>query len=304
MNLRDYLHIAPTVSAALRAGKPVVALESVVLSHSIPWPENLALADEMQRLVRAEGVVPAIVAVVDGVFTVGLSGAALERMCKHGAKKASRRDLSILAATGGTGAATVSASMVIACLAGIRVLAAGGVGGVHRGAAQSMDVSADLQELRQTPVAVVCGGANPLLDVRLTLEYLETIGVPVLGLRTDDFPAFYCRNSGFPVDYNVQSEAELARILKLKWDLGLKGGVLIGNPVPEDCAMAYKPMQAVIANALAGAAESGVRGRDVTPWLLARIAAETGADAQAIHQRIACGNACAAAKIAAAYTKL
>ena len=204
MNLKDYLSITPEVSAALRDGKPVVALESTILSHGMPYPENLAFAAEIEKIIRAEGAVPATIAIIGGVLKVGLSQSELELMCRgENVAKVSRRDLPVMCALGRTGATTVASTMIIASLAGIRVFATGGIGGVHRGAETTMDISADLQELRKTSVVVVCAGAKMILDIGLTLEYLETMGVPVLGLRTADFPAFYCRKSGFGVDHEV-----------------------------------------------------------------------------------------------------
>ena len=320
MNLKEYLSITPEISAAIRDGKPVVALESTILSHGMPYPDNLAFAAEVERIVRAEGAlhlfdnlyrwtaegaVPATMAIIDGVLKVGLTQDELELMCKgEGVAKVSRRDLPIMVAEKRTGATTVASTMILASLAGIRVFATGGIGGVHRGAEKTMDISADLQELRQTSVAVVCAGAKMILDIGLTLEYLETMGVPVLGLRTDDFPAFYCRRSGFGVDYNAKDEAEIARIAKTKWDLGLAGGILIGNPVPEEYAMDFDEMTAVIEKAIAGANAEGVRGKNITPYLLAHIVEYTGGQSLKTNIQLAYNNARAAGKIAVAYAKL
>ena len=240
MNLKDYLFIQPEIEAAVKAGKPVVALESTILSHGMPWPENLEFAHKVQQVVRAGGAVPATTAIIDGKLKVGLDDADIERMCRaENVEKVSRRDLPIMVATGRTGATTVATTMILASLAGIRIFATGGIGGVHRGAETTMDISADLQELAHTPVAVVCAGAKMILDIGLTLEYLETMGVPVLGMGTEDFPAFYCRKSGFGVDYAAKDELDDAKVLKAKWDLGLRGGVLIGNPVPEEYALDF-----------------------------------------------------------------
>ncbi len=303
--LVEYLSITPEISAAIRDGKPVVALESTILSHGMPYPDNLAFAAEVERIVRAEGAVPATMAIIDGVLKVGLTQDELELMCKgEGVAKVSRRDLPIMVAEKRTGATTVASTMILASLAGIRVFATGGIGGVHRGAEKTMDISADLQELRQTSVAVVCAGAKMILDIGLTLEYLETMGVPVLGLRTDDFPAFYCRRSGFGVDYNAKDEAEIARIAKTKWDLGLAGGILIGNPVPEEYAMDFDEMTAVIEKAIAGANAEGVRGKNITPYLLAHIVEYTGGQSLKTNIQLAYNNARAAGKIAVAYAKL
>ena len=305
MNLKDYLSITPEVSAALRDGKPVVALESTILSHGMPYPENLAFAAEIEKIIRAEGAVPATIAIIDGVLKVGLSQSELELMCKgEGVAKVSRRDLPIMVAEKRTGATTVASTMILASLAGIRVFATGGIGGVHRGAETTMDISADLQELRKTSVVVVCAGAKMILDIGLTLEYLETMGVPVLGLRTADFPAFYCRKSGFGVDYEARDEAEVARIAKVKWDLGLTGGILVGNPVPEEYAMDFDRMNAVIETCIASAKADGIKGKAITPYLLAHIVEATGGESLKTNIQLAYNNARAAAKIAACYAKL
>lgn len=305
MNLTQYLDIAPEIKAAVAAGKPVVALESTILSHGMPYPENLAFAARVEKVIRDEGAVPATMAIIDGRMKAGLTEPELERMCKaDGVAKVSRRDLPILLARGGTGATTVASTMILSSLAGVRIFATGGIGGVHRGAQQTMDISADLQELAHTPVAVVCAGAKMILDIGLTLEYLETMGVPVLGLDTDDFPSFYCRKSGFGVDYNAKAPADAARVAKVKWDLGLAGGLLIGNPVPEEYAMDFDEMSAVIDRALAAAKEAGVRGKDTTPFLLAHIVEYTGGRSLATNIELACHNARMAARIAVEYAKL
>lgn len=305
MDLKQYLDITPEIEAAIAGGKPVVALESTILSHGMPYPQNLGFAARVEKVVRDEGAVPATLAIIDGRMKVGLTAPELERMCRaEGVAKVSRRDLPILLAQKGTGATTVASTMIIAALAGIRIFATGGIGGVHRGAQQTMDISADLQELAHTPVAVVCAGAKMILDIGLTLEYLETMGVPVLGLATDDFPSFYCRKSGFGVDYNAKTPADAARIAKVKWDLGLAGGLLIGNPVPEEYAMDFDEMSAVIDRALAAAQEAGVRGKDTTPFLLAHIVEYTGGRSLATNIELACHNAQQAARIAVEYAKL
>ena len=305
MNLKNYLDIAPEVKSAVEAGKPVVALESTILSHGMPYPENLTFAAEVERIIRAEGAIPATMAIIDGRMKVGLSAGELELMCKgENVAKVSRRDLPILLATGGTGATTVASTMILANLAGIKIFATGGIGGVHRGAETTMDISADLQELAHTPVAVVCAGAKMILDIGLTLEYLETMGVPVLGYNTDQFPAFYCRKSGFGVDYTAKSAAEIAKIARTKWDLGLAGGMLIGNPVPEEYALDFDEMSAVIDKALAAAKEDGVRGKNITPYLLAHIVEYTGGKSLATNIQLAYNNARLAAKVAVELAKL
>ena len=305
MNLKNYLDIAPEVKSAVEAGKPVVALESTILSHGMPYPENLTFAAEVERIIRAEGAIPATMAIIDGRMKVGLSAGELELMCKgENVAKVSRRDLPILLATGGTGATTVASTMILASLAGIPVFATGGIGGVHRGAATTMDISADLQELAHTPVAVVCAGAKMILDIGLTLEYLETMGVPVLGYNTDQFPAFYCRKSGFGVDYTAKSAAEIAKIARTKWGLGLAGGMLIGNPVPEEYALDFDEMSAVIDKALAAAEKDHVHGKNITPYLLAHIVEYTGGKSLATNIQLAYNNARLAAKVAVELAKL
>ena len=305
MNLQAYLDIQPEIKAAVEAGKPVVALESTILSHGMPYPENLEFAAQVEKIIRDEGAVPATMAIINGRMKVGLTADELELMCKgEGVAKVSRRDLPILLATGGTGATTVASTMILASLAGIPVFATGGIGGVHRGAETTMDISADLQELAHTPVAVVCAGAKMILDIGLTLEYLETMGVPVLGYNTDQFPAFYCRKSGFGVDYTAKSAAEIAKIARTKWDLGLAGGMLIGNPVPEEYALDFDEMSAVIDKALAAAKEDGVRGKNITPYLLAHIVEYTGGKSLATNIQLAYNNARLAAKVAVELAKL
>ena len=305
MNLKNYLDIAPEVKSAVEAGKPVVALESTILSHGMPYPENLTFAAEVERIIRAEGAIPATMAIIDGRMKVGLSAGELELMCKgENVAKVSRRDLPILLATGGTGATTVASTMILASLAGIPVFATGGIGGVHRGATTTRDISADLQELAHTPVAVVCAGAKMILDIGLTLEYLETMGVPVLGYNTDQFPAFYCRKSGFGVDYTAKSAAEIAKIARTKWDLGLAGGMLIGNPVPEEYALDFDEMSAVIDKALAAAEKDHVHGKNITPYLLAHIVEYTGGKSLATNIQLAYNNARLAAKVAVELAKL
>ncbi len=305
MNLNQYLDITPEVKAAIEAGKPVVALESTILSHGMPYPQNLEFAAQVEKIIREEGAVPATMAIINGRMKVGLSADELELMCKgEGVVKVSRRDLPIILAQGGTGATTVASTMILASLAGIKVFATGGIGGVHRGAETSMDISADLQELAHTPVAVVCAGAKMILDIGLTLEYLETMGVPVLGFNTNDFPAFYCRKSGFGVDYNAKDAAEVAKIAKTKWDLGLQGGMLIGNPVPEQYAMDFDEMSAIIEKALASANEEGIRGKNITPYLLAHIVEYTQGRSLATNIQLAYNNARVAAGIAREYAAL
>ena len=305
MDLKKFMDITPEIEEAVAAGKPVVALESTILSHGMPYPENLEFAREIEKLIRAEGAIPATMAVIDGRLKAGLTEAELVRMCEaKGVLKVSRRDLPIVVAEKLTGATTVATTMILAKLAGIRVFATGGIGGVHRGGEVTMDISADLQELAHTEVAVVCAGAKMILDIGRTLEYLETMGVPVLGLGTSDFPAFYCRKSGFDVDYNAETPLDVARIAKAKWDLGLGGGLLIGNPVPEQYAMDFDKMSAVIDRVLKMADEAGVKGKEITPFMLAHIVEETGGDSLKTNIQLAFNNARAASRIAVELSRL
>ena len=303
--MNKYLSISPEVQKALSDRRPVVALESTIISHGMPYPENLEFAHKVEEVVRGQGAIPATTAVIDGKLKVGLNAEELEIMCKaENIGKVSRRDLAVYLATGKKGATTVSPTMIIAALAGIRVFATGGIGGVHRGATETMDISADLQELAKTPVCVVGAGCKSLLDIGLTLEYLETMGVPVIGNGTDEFPAFYCRNSGYKLDYAAKDETEIARIVKTSTELGLKGGMLIGNPCPAEYAQDFKEMEKVIDQALADAEKAGVRGKQITPFLLARIVELTGGESLATNIQLALNNARCAAKIASALAAL
>lgn len=303
--MNEYLSITEEVKAALEAKKPVVALESTILSHGMPYPENLEFSHKVEEIIRAEGAVPATTAIIGGKLRVGLTPEELEIMCKaENVAKVSRRDVAICLATGQTGATTVATTMMLAEMAGIRFFATGGIGGVHRGAETTMDISADLQELANTSVAVICAGAKSLLDIGLTLEYLETMGVPVIGLKTDDFPAFYCRKSGFGVDYNAPDEETVAKVMKAKWDLGLKGGSVIANPIPKEYELDYDEMETVINKALKAAEEEGIHGKATTPFLLAHIKEYTDGVSLASNLQLAYHNAREAAKIAVAYSTL
>ncbi|MBR2552040.1 MAG: pseudouridine-5'-phosphate glycosidase [Erysipelotrichaceae bacterium] len=303
--MHKYLSITPEIEEALKNGTPVVALESTILSHGMPYPENVEFAHKVEEVIRAEGAIPATMAVMNGKLKVGLNSEELEIMCKaENVGKMSRRDIPVYLATGKTGATTVATTMLIASLAGIRVFATGGIGGVHRGGENSMDISADLQEFANTPVAVVTAGAKQILDIGRTLEYLETFGVPVLGFRTDEFPAFYCRTSGYKLDYCCQDEEEVAKIMNTKWDLGLKGGLVIGNPIPEEYALDFNEMEAVINKAIKLADEKGIRGKNITPFLLATIKDMTNGVAFASNVQLALNNAKVAARIAVQYQKL
>ena len=303
-DLKAYMDITPEIEEAVRTGKPVVALESTILSHGMPYPENLSFARDVEKIIREQGAIPATMAIIDGRLKCGLTEAELVRMCEaKGVLKVSRRDLPIVVAQKMTGATTVATTMILANMAGIHVFATGGIGGVHRHGEVTMDVSADLQELAHTPVAVVCAGAKMILDIGRTLEYLETMGVPVLGLNTDDFPAFYCRKSGFGVDCNAKTPADVAAIAKAKWGMGLQGGMLIGNPVPEEYAMDFDKLSAVIDKAMAMADEAGVKGKNITPFLLAHIVELTGGDSLKTNIQLAFNNARAAAQIAVELAK-
>ena len=305
MQMKQYMDILPEVQQALNNHKPVVALESTILSHGMPYPENIAFAAEVEKVVRSEGAVPATIALIGGRIKVGLTPDELTVMCKaEDVGKVSRRHMATYLALGKNGATTVATTMICAAMAGIQVFATGGIGGVHRHGEVTMDVSADLQELKQTSVAVVCAGAKQILDIGRTLEYLETMGVPVLGNGTTDFPAFYCRKSGFGVDYAAKDEVEIASIIHTKWALGLDGGVLIGNPIPEEYALDYDYMEGVIGQALAEAEQKGVRGKDITPFLLAKVKELTKGVSFDSNVQLAYNNARVAAKISKELCKL
>ncbi|MDT7833855.1 pseudouridine-5'-phosphate glycosidase [Aquabacterium sp. OR-4] len=304
--LNPLLDIHPEVAEALAAGRPVVALESTIISHGMPWPDNARTALAVQAEVRAHGAVPATIAVIDGRLKAGLDAAQIERLGQAGqaTAKASRRDLPLLVAgvmAGGTGATTVAATMIIAALAGIRIFATGGIGGVHRGAETSLDISADLQELARTPVAVVCAGIKSILDLGLTLEYLETHGVPVIGYGTDRLPAFYSRDSAFGVDARLDSPAQVAAVMQAQWALGLRSGLVVANPVPAEHAMPRETIDAAITQALAEAQAQGVAGKAATPFLLARVSALTGGQSLASNIALILANARLAAQVAVAH---
>ena len=305
MNYKDYLSITPEIENAIKEGKPIVALESTILSHGMPYPENVEFASKVEEVVRKEGAIPATTAIIGGKLKIGLTKDELEIMCKaENVGKVSRRDVAIYLATGQTGATTVATTMLIAALAGIRIFATGGIGGVHRGATETMDISADLQELAHTGVCVVGAGCKSLLDIGLTLEYLETMGVPVLGYKTKDFPAFYCPKSGFGVDYALKDAKEAARIMKTKWDLGLEGGILIGNPIPEEYAQPFDKMEEAITKAIEMAKKDGIRGKATTPYLLSHIKDLTEGESFASNLQLAYNNAKVAAEIAVEFAKL
>ena len=304
--MNQFLDIHPEVAAALAEGKPVVALESTIISHGMPYPQNVETALNVERIVRENGAVPATIAVIGGRLKAGLSPEEIEYFGKKGQAiaKASRRDLAVLCARGEDGATTVTTTMIIAHMAGIKIFATGGIGGVHRGAETTMDISADLEELGQTPVMVVCAGAKSILDLGLTLEYLETKGVPVIGYGTKELPAFYTRSSGFQVDYRIDTPEELAKAFKTQNDLGFPGGMLVTNPIPEEYAMPLDTINAAIDQAIAECNAKGIHGKETTPFLLARVAELTGGDSLASNIRLVYNNAMVAAKTAAAYVKL
>ena len=303
--MNKYLSISSEVQAALDKGLPVVALESTILSHGMPYPENVEFSHKVEQVIRNEGAIPATTAIIGGKLKVGLTPEELEIMCRaDGVGKVSRRDVAVYLATGKMGATTVATTMMLAEMAGIKVFATGGIGGVHRGAELTMDISADLQELASTAVAVVCAGAKSLLDIPKTLEYLETQGVPVLGMGTEDFPAFYCRKSGCKADCKVDSPQEAAAILKTKWELGLKGGVVIGNPIPQEYELDFDDMEKVIEKALESAKRDNIHGKDTTPYLLAHIKDYTKGVSFASNLQLAYNNARVAAQIAIEYCRL
>ncbi|MBE6899808.1 MAG: pseudouridine-5'-phosphate glycosidase [Ruminococcaceae bacterium] len=300
MNLAKYLDIAPEVKSALENGKPVVALESTIISHGMPYPQNVNTARNVEKLIRKEGAVPATIAIIGGKFKVGLSDQEIEYFGKKGTKiaKASRRDLPLLAALKQDGATTVASTMIIAAMAGIKIFATGGIGGVHRGAETTMDISADLEELGRTDVMVVCAGAKSILDIGLTLEYLETKGVPVIGYGTDELPAFYCRESGFGVDYRINTPNELAAAFKAKLDLGIHGGMLVGNPIPKEYAMSKGMADRAIEIAVKKAEENNIKGKELTPFLLTLVKEMTGGMSLDSNIELVYNNAKLAAKTA------
>ena len=298
--MNSYLEISPEVQAALAEGKPVVALESTIISHGMPYPQNVETAMNVERIVRENGAVPATIAIIGGRLKAGLSTDEIEYLGKKGydVTKASRRDLPVLVSRGEDGATTVATTMIIAAMAGIRVFATGGIGGVHRGAEVTMDISADLEELARTPVLVVCAGAKSILDLGLTLEYLETKGVPVIGYGTSELPAFYTRKSGFGVDYRLDTPEEIAAAFRAKLDMDLGGGMLVTNPIPEAYSMDPDVINRAIDEAVAEANAQGIHGKQTTPFLLAKIKDITGGDSLASNIRLVYNNAALAAKVA------
>ena len=298
--MSKYLDCSPEVAEALAAGKPVVALESTIISHGMPYPQNVEMALRVEATIRENGAVPATIAIIGGRLKAGLTPAEIEYLGKKGREvtKASRRDLPVLVARGEDGATTVTTTMIIAHMAGIKVFATGGIGGVHRGAETTMDISADLEELAQTPVMVICAGAKSILDLGLTLEYLETKGVPVIGYGTSELPAFYTRTSGFKVDYRIDTPEELAAAFRASLEMGLQGGMLVTNPIPEEYSMDPVRIHAAIDQAVGEAQEQGIKGKELTPFLLARIKDITGGDSLASNIQLVLNNARLAARTA------
>ncbi|CAI1582840.1 pseudouridine-5'-phosphate glycosidase [Serratia proteamaculans] len=299
----DYLDISPEVAEALANKRPVVALESTIISHGMPYPQNAQTALEVEQKIRDNGAIPATIAIINGRMKAGLSREEIELLGKEGHKvaKVSRRDLPFIVAAGQHGATTVASTMIIAEMAGIHVFATGGIGGVHRGAEHTFDISADLQELARTNVAVICAGAKSILDLGLTTEYLETHGVPVIGYQTPTLPAFFCRTSPFTVSIQLDAPAEIARAMATKWQAGLEGGMVIANPIPAQYAVPEDKINAAIERAVRESVEQGVQGKDSTPFLLARVAELTGGDSLTANIQLVFNNAKLAAQIACCY---
>ncbi|MBN2656591.1 MAG: pseudouridine-5'-phosphate glycosidase [Spirochaetales bacterium] len=303
--MNKYLDLSDEVREALQAGRPVVALESTIISHGMPYPQNVETARRVEDTIRKEGAVPATIAILGGRLKAGLTEDQLDYLGKAGTAvtKVSRRDIPFIAATGKDGATTVASTMIIASMAGIRFFATGGIGGVHRGAEKTFDVSADLQELAETGVAVFCAGAKSILDIGLTLEYLETHGVPVIGYGTEEMPAFYTPRSGYSVDYRLDTPEDIAAVLKTKWELNLKGGAVIANPIPQEFAMDDSVIGHAIEQALRELNDNGIKGKESTPFLLARVSELTGGDSLASNIQLVLNNAIVAAKTAIAFTR-
>ena len=302
----EFLQISPEVQDALNNNKPIVALESTIISHGMPFPQNAQTALEVEDAIRQQGVIPATIAIIRGVMKVGLSKEEIELLGRegHAVTKVSRRDLPFVVAAGINGATTVASTMIIAAMAGINVFATGGIGGVHRGAEHTFDISADLQELAKTNVAVVCAGAKSILDLGLTTEYLETNGVPLIGYQTQSLPAFFCRTSPFEVSIRLDSAEAIARAMAVKWQTGLNGGLVVANPIPEQFAMPEETIHAAIDQAVKDAEEQGVTGKASTPFLLARVAELTGGDSLKSNIQLVFNNARLACDIAKAYQRI
>jgi pseudouridylate synthase len=298
-------HLSAEVKRALNEGKPVVALESTIISHGMPYPHNLSTAQEVEQIIREQGAVPATIAIINHKVRIGLDAEELKFLATHKqVEKVSRRDLPYVLAMGKVGATTVAATMICAAAVGIRVFATGGIGGVHREGEQTMDISADLTELARTRVAVVSAGVKSILDIGRTLEVLETNGVPVIGYQTDAFPSFYARDSGYGVDCRVDAPEDVAQIMRAKWDLGLDGGLVVANPVPPEAALDFDEMEGIICSALKEAKQEGITGKRITPFLLDRIKALSGGESLAANVALVKHNARVAAQIAVAYHAL
>ena len=306
MMRNQYLDVKPEVAAAIAAGKPVVALESTIISHGMPYPKNVETALNVEKIIRECGAVPATIAIIGGRLKAGLTPEEIEYFGKKGREiaKVSRRDIAAICARGEDGATTVTTTMMIAHMAGIRFFATGGIGGVHRGAETTMDISADLEELANTPVTVICAGAKAILDLGLTLEYLETHGVPVIGYGTKELPAFYSRHSGLEVDYRMDTAEEIARTFRAQQEMGMKGGMLVTNPIPEEYAMDEQLINGAIDQAVRESVEQGIKGKEITPFLLARVAELTGGDSLESNIQLVYNNARLASAIAGAYASM
>ncbi len=306
MDYTQFLDVNPEVAAAIKEGKPVVALESTIISHGMPYPQNVETALNVEKVIRENGAVPATIAIIGGRLKAGLTADEIEYFGKKGLAitKASRRDIAAIVSRGMDGATTVTTTMMIAHMAGINIFATGGIGGVHRGAETTMDISADLEELAQTPVMVVCAGAKAILDLGLTLEYLETKGVPVIGYQTDELPAFYTRKSGFGVDYRMDTPEELAKLLITQQAMPNAGGVLVTNPIPEQYSMDHDVINKAIDEAVADSVRDGIHGKETTPYLLAKVKEITGGDSLDSNIQLVYNNARLAALTAVEYCKL
>jgi pseudouridine-5'-phosphate glycosidase len=304
--MQNYISYSEEIQDAIHNNLPIVALESTIIAHGMPFPENAQTANLVEQTVRAHNAIPASIAILNGKLKVGLNEDEIAFLGEQGRNipKISRRDLAIAIAQKGHGATTVASTMIISALADIKVFATGGIGGVHRGATTTMDVSADLQELAQTNVAVVSAGAKAILDLGLTLEYLETHGVPVLGYQIEEFPAFYTRKSGLKVDQSIDTPQEIAAIMQAKWDLGLNGGLLIANPIPEKFQMEYHNIQETIELAIKEAEEKGIKGKETTPFLLGKIKELSRGESLKANIQLVLNNARLGAAIANAYQKI
>ena len=299
--INEYLDINPEVAAALERGEPVVALESTIIAHGMPYPKNVETALRVHQVIRENGAVPATVGIIGGRIKVGLTDEEIEYMGKaDDVAKISRRDLPFVLARGGDGATTVAATMIAAAMTGIRVFVTDGIGGVHRGAAESFDISADLEEMKNSDVVVVCAGVKSMLDIGKTLEYLETSGIPVVGYGTREFPAFYSRRSGFRNEYSLDTPEEIARLIRLKYDLGLKGGVLVACPIPEEDEIPLEKIESIIQLALDECETKGIRGKRVNPFVLGRVHQLSGGESLEATIRLVLNNAMLGARIAAA----